>query len=146
MHTSSSKSKVYFFFQNVKANLDNRAKLKKYIPSIFKKEGKGLGSINYIFCTDTALREMNRQFLSHDFYTDILTFDLSETKEVQAEVYISIDRVKQNALQIGVSFKFELHRVIFHGALHLCNYNDKSKDEKDKMRRIEDFYLAGYFK
>ncbi len=144
MGTSSSKSKVCFFFQGVNPSLTNRTELKRYIQSIFKKEGTELDSINYIFCTDKALLEINRQFLSHDFYTDIITFDLSETKAIQAEIYISIDRVIENALQLGVSFKSELHRVVFHGVLHLCGYKDKNKEQKQVIRGKEDFYLAGY--
>jgi rRNA maturation RNase YbeY len=144
MSTSSSKSKVCFFFQGVKPSLTNRTELKRYIQSIFKKEGKKLDSIHYIFCTDKALLEINRQFLSHDFYTDIITFNLSESKVIQAEIYISTDRVKDNAFQLGVSLKSELCRVIFHGVLHLCGYKDKSKEQKVEMRGKEEFYLAGY--
>jgi len=144
MPLSSSKSKVCFFFQDVKVNLTNRSGLKRYIQSIFKMEGKKLESINYIFCTDKALLGINRQYLKHDFYTDIVTFDLSETDSVQAEIYISVERVKENARQLGVSSKSEFHRVILHGVLHLCGYKDKSKEEKAKMRRKEDFYLISY--
>ncbi len=145
MPLSTSPSKVCFFFQEVKISLVNRIQLKKYIQSIFKKEGKELESINYIFCTDKAVLEINRQFLTHDFYTDIITFGLSEKgAPIQAEIYISVDRVKDNARQFGVSFKSELHRVIFHGVLHLCGYKDKSKKETGKMRSKEEFYLAQY--
>ncbi len=146
MGTSSSKSKVCFFFQGVKPGLTNRTELKRYIQSVFKKEGRELGFINYIFCTDRALLEINRQFLSHDFYTDIITFNLSESKIIQAEIYISTDRVKENAFQLGVSFKSELHRVIFHGVLHLCGYKDKTKEQKEEMRGIEEFYIKHYLK
>jgi probable rRNA maturation factor len=141
-----SKSKVCFFFQGVKITLTNRNKLKRYILSIFKNEGKKIASLNYIFSTDKTLLEINRQFLLHDFYTDIITFDLSESKNIQAEIYISVDRVKENAFQLGVSFKSELHRVIFHGVLHLCGYKDKKAAEKVKMRNKEEFYLAHYLK
>lgn len=146
MGTSSSKSKVCFFFQGVKPVLTNRTELKRYIQSIFKKEGKELDSINYIFCTDKDLLEINRKFLSHDFYTDIITFDLSETNKIQAEIYISTDRVKENAFQLGISFKSELHRVIFHGVLHLCGYKDKSKEQKVEMRSKEEFYIKHFLK
>ena len=146
MGTSSSKSKVCFFFQGVKPSLTNRIELKRFIQSIFKKEGKELGFINYIFCTDKALLEINRQFLSHDFYTDIITFDLSDSKQIQAEIYISTDRVKENALQLCVSFRSEIHRVIFHGVLHLCGYKDKSKEQKVEMRGKEEFYIKHYLK
>jgi probable rRNA maturation factor len=144
MPLSSSKSKVCFFFQGVKVSLNNRTQLKNYIQSIFKKEAKELKSINYIFCTDKAVLEINRKFLAHDFYTDIITFDLSESHAVQAEIYISVDRVKDNAAQLGVSFKSEFHRVIFHGVLHLCGYKDKKKGEIEEMRRKEEFYLNKY--
>lgn len=143
---SLSKSKVYFFYQGVKPRLQDRTKLKKFIELVFKKEGKRLLSINYIFCTDEALLEINKQFLKHDFYTDIITFDLSETADLTAEIYISIDRVRDNANTLGTSFKSELHRVIFHGVLHLCGYKDKTEIEKAKMRGKEDSYLLSYLK
>jgi rRNA maturation RNase YbeY len=144
MPLSTSKSQVCFFSQGVKVSLANRTRLKRYIQSIFKEEGKKLASINYIFCTDKALLDINRQFLSHDFYTDIITFDLSDSSSVHAEVYISIDRVKDNVAHFGVSFKLELHRIIFHGALHLCGYRDKKRREIEEMRAKEDFYLKKY--
>ena len=139
-----SKSKVCFFFQNVKARLTHRTLLKKYIHAVFKKEGKKLESLNYIFCTDKVLLEINRKYLKHDFYTDIITFDLSETETIRAEIYISVDRVRENAMKLEVSFKSELHRVIFHGMLHLCGYNDKTQAEKKKIRSKEDHYLNKY--
>ncbi|MEI2739317.1 MAG: rRNA maturation RNase YbeY [Chitinophagaceae bacterium] len=144
MPLSSSKPKVCFFFQEVKISLSNRTQLKKQIQSVFKKEGKRLESINYIFCTDKTLLEINRRFLNHDFYTDIITFDLSESNSVRSDVYISVDRVRDNALQLGSSFKSELRRVIFHGVLHLCGYKDKSRLEQKRMRQKEDFYLSLY--
>ena len=146
MPISPSKSKVCFFFQDVRVSLDNRTGLKSFIQSFFGKRGKKLDFVNFIFCTDKALLEINRQYLKHDFYTDIITFDLSETDSIQAEVYISIDRVRENARQLEVSFKSELHRVIFHGLLHLCGYKDKSPRERGEIRKKEDFLLTQYFK
>jgi probable rRNA maturation factor len=137
---------IQFFFQGVKASLADRTHLKRYIQSIFKKEGRDLESINFIFCSDKALLDINRQFLGHDFYTDIITFDLSESKLIRAEIYISIERVRDNASQLGISFKSEIHRVIFHGVLHLCGFKDKNKADKAIMRGKEDFYLSRYFK
>ena len=136
-----SKPKVYFFYQNVQISLSNRSGLKKFIESIFKKEVKRLASVNYIFVSDKALLEINKQFLKHNFYTDIITFDLSESTEINAEIYVSVDRVRENAKILKVSFKSELHRVIFHGALHLCGYGDKTKAQKNEMSDKEDFYL-----
>ena len=141
-----SKSKVCFFFQDVSATLTRRTILKKNIQVIFRKEGKNLEFINFVFCSDKVLLKINRKYLKHDYYTDIITFDLSETGAVMGDIYISIDRVSENARKLGVSFKSEIHRVIFHGVLHLCGYNDKTKAEMKKIRKKEEFYLAMYLK
>jgi probable rRNA maturation factor len=139
--------KVSFFFDQVKFFLAKRTGLKKFIEQLFKKEGRKLNNLTYVFCTDKKLLEINRQFLNHDYFTDIITFDLSENhKSTSAEIYISIDRVRDNAINHDESFQSELHRVIFHGALHLCGYGDKTKVEKLKMREREDYYLSKYRK
>jgi probable rRNA maturation factor len=143
---SSSKSTVYFFYE-IAVPLRERTALKKFIASIFKTEKKRLSGLNYIFCTDKRLLEINRQFLKHDYYTDIITFPLNSPGEpVEAEIYISIDRVRDNASTLGESFSREIHRVIFHGALHLCGYGDKTGKEREIMRGKEDGYLRKYFK
>ncbi|MES2374785.1 MAG: rRNA maturation RNase YbeY [Bacteroidota bacterium] len=122
--------------------LPGKTELKAFIQSVFKKEKRALDSITYIFCSDEFLLQMNRDFLKHDYYTDIITFGLSERNEpVEAEVYISLDRVKDNATTMRVTFKEETLRVIFHGALHLCGYKDKKKSEIVLMRSKEDHYL-----
>jgi rRNA maturation RNase YbeY len=140
-----TKSNIYFFFQN-RVHLRNRKQLKKFIASIFIREGKTLESLNYIFCSDPELRSINRQYLKHDYFTDIVTFGLSEKgKAVEGEIYISVDRVRDNAKFLEVSLTEELHRVIFHGALHLCGYRDKSKKEIQAMRQQEDKCLIRYF-
>jgi rRNA maturation RNase YbeY len=140
-----SKSKVCFFFEQREFSLENRTRLKFFIESIFRKEGKGLGSLNYVFCSDKRLLEINRKFLHHDYYTDIITFNLSQSSSIQAEIYISIDRVRDNAKKLNVSFKSELHRVIFHGPLHLCGFGDKTGLKMKEMRKKENFYLVSYF-
>ncbi|MGQ0737998.1 MAG: rRNA maturation RNase YbeY [Bacteroidota bacterium] len=140
-----SLSKVCFFFEQRDFSLKNRTSLKIFIESIFRKENKKLESLNYIFCSDKRLLKISRQYLRHDYYTDIITFDLSISFPIEGEVYISIDRVRDNTRTLGVSFKSELHRVIFHGALHLCGYSDKTKPEKKRMRKREDFCLLSYF-
>ncbi len=145
LHNKALEPKVRFYFEKG-AWLSNRTGLKHFIETLFKKEGKRLSSINYIFCSDKRLLEINRQYLRHDYYTDIITFDLSESDQTVAEVYISIDRVRDNAKSLGTSFKEELHRVIFHGALHLCGHGDKAKREKEKMREKEDYYISLYFR
>lgn len=141
-----SKSKVCFFFEYKKFSLKDRTRLKTFIDSLFRKEGKKLFTLNYVFCSDKRLLEINRQFLHHDYFTDIISFNLSGGNGIEGEIYISIDRVRDNAKKMNISFKLELHRVIFHGALHLCGYKDKSKAEKGKMRDNEDFYLRKYLK
>ena len=140
-------NRIRFFFQLPGITLRDRTRLKTFIQRIFQQEKQPLGGLNYIFCSDKELLRINRQFLGHDFYTDILTFELSETPGItQGEIYISINRVRENAKDLGVSFKSELHRVIFHGALHLCGYGDKTKREKQEMRGKEDKYLSLYLK
>jgi probable rRNA maturation factor len=138
------KVSVQFHFL-VPGTLPDREVLKKFILSIFKKEKKILGALTIIFCSDDYLLGLNRQFLQHDFYTDILSFPLSGSKEpLIAEIYISLDRVRENAKSSGTSLREELHRVIFHGVLHFCGYKDKSGRDKDKMRLMEDKYLNAY--
>jgi len=124
----------------------DRSRLKSFLPSIFKKEKRQLAELQYIFCSDDYLLSINKQYLDHDYYTDIITFDLSEPGQpINAEIYISVDRVRDNARSFGTSLKKELHRVIFHGALHLCGYRDKNQQEEKLMRKMEDEYLALYF-
>jgi len=127
-------------------NIKNRKKLKSFIPVIFTDSNTSLDSINYIFCSDTFLLDINREFLKHTYYTDIITFDLTAGKAPTiGEIYISIDRVKDNATIHGRSYIEEIHRVVFHGALHLCGYKDKKQVDIAAMRRAEDFYLKNYF-
>jgi len=140
----SSESKVYFFYEKKGFSLRNRGTLKDFIEKIFKKEKNLLGSINYIFCSDKKLLEINKTYLKHNFYTDIISFDLSSGPKKIAEIYISVDRVRENAKSLGVSLNNELHRVIFHGALHICGYKDKTNKDRAVMRSKEDHYLSGF--
>lgn len=135
---------IHFSFQKP-ATIINRNKLKKFIESIFISNKKKLKSLNYILCSDEYLLEINQQYLMHDEFTDIITFDLSEDQEnISAEIYVSIDRVKENALIYKTSILQELHRVIFHGALHLCGFKDKKPKEISEMRKQEDKLLNNY--
>ena len=113
---------------------------------LFYKEGKAVDHISYIFCDDAYLLEINQSYLQHDTFTDIITFDLSENKnKLISEIYISAERVRENAISFTTTFEKELLRVLFHGALHLCGYKDKTKSEQQKMRQMEDHYLQQYF-
>ena len=137
--------KVQFYFLERNPALKERTRLKLFIEKLFTSEKMKLGNLSYIFCSDEHLLTINNDFLKHDFYTDVITFDLSSSKnEIEGEVYLSVDRIKDNAKQLGVSFKEELHRVIFHGALHLCGYKDKKKEEALIMRSKENKYLKRY--
>ena len=108
-------------------------------------EKKSLEELDIIFCDDEYLLALNKQFLQHDFYTDILSFPYSNAdKPLVAEIYISIDRVRENAKSSGSTFEKELHRVIFHGVLHFCGYKDKSRADIKKMRLMEDRFLKSY--
>jgi rRNA maturation RNase YbeY len=119
--------------------------LKQFIELLFKKEKKGLYELTYVFCSDEYLLGINRDFLQHDYYTDIITFDLSENpKQIIGEIYVSIDRIKDNAKTLNRSLKEETLRVLFHGALHLCGYKDKTKTDIIKMRKKEEQYLSLY--
>ena len=128
--------------------IKERVRLKKFIHKIFFSQGKIPCNISIVFCTDTFLLDINNRFLAHDFYTDVITFDLSpdtSKNEIVAEIYISIDRVKENAQKLEEIFNHELHRVMFHGILHLCGYMDKTAEELKTMRKLEKHYLSEYF-
>jgi probable rRNA maturation factor len=142
--TSSTQSKVCFFFKT-RVSLRDRTKLKKFIEAAFRNEKKKLKSLNYIFCGDEELLQINRQYLKHDYYTDIITFELSvKGGPIEGEVYISIDRIKDNSEKLKEAFYRELLRVIFHGVLHLCGYKDKNSSEKREMRRMEEILISEY--
>jgi rRNA maturation RNase YbeY len=140
----TSGNSIHFFFENVPPNLKNRKNLKRFLGILFKNEGKKLNDLVYIFCTDQALLKINKKYLDHDFYTDIITFNVSSSTSISGNIYISTDRVRENARTYQVSFQKELCRVIFHGALHLCGYDDKSLRQKKIMTKREDYYLKLY--
>lgn len=138
---------IQFFSADTKVPALSRKKLKSFIQALLKREGKTLSSLTYVFCSDEYLLNINRRFLNHDYYTDIITFDISEkNKEINGDIYISIDRVKDNAKTLDQTYTIEMLRVIFHGALHLCGYKDKSRSEQLEMRRREDYYLRLFIK
>ena len=134
------------FHALVPVSLKQRKPLKLFINHLFKIERKKLQALDIIFCSDEYLLEINKQHLQHNFYTDIITFDLSDspTSSMIGELYISIDRVRDNATNLNISFTTELLRVIFHGALHLCGYNDKKLSDTKIIRKKEEDYLKCY--
>lgn len=126
--------------------LEHKRKAQQFIVDILQSENKQVNRLDYIFCSESYMLELNRTFLNHDYYTDIITFDLSVEEAITAELYIGVDTIKSNAILHNSSYKNELLRVLFHGALHLCGYKDKTKSEITLMRQKEDYYLKKYLK
>lgn len=116
--------------------------LGKWIKAVTEKHGFKLGDIGYVFCSDAKILEVNKQFLQHDYFTDIITFDYTEGKKISGDMYISLDTVKTNAEQFGADYDTELHRVIIHGILHLCGINDKGPGEREIMEANENEALS----
>ncbi|THU41935.1 rRNA maturation RNase YbeY [Niastella caeni] len=144
MHNNKISPLIQFHFL-LPVSFTQRTLVKDVIRDLFKKEKTRLETLQYIFCSDEYLLEINKQHLQHNYYTDIITFDLSDKPNaVTGEIYISVDRVKDNAQTYKVPLKHELLRVIFHGALHLCGYKDKSEKDQALMRKAEDKYLQYY--
>lgn len=120
----------------------NRSAIGKWITAVAQTHGRIVGNINYIFTDDETILRINREFLQHDYYTDIITFDYSRRKLISGDLYISLDTVRSNAEMLGVAYERELHRVIIHGVLHLCGINDKAPGEREIMEAHEDAALA----
>ncbi|MFN8287335.1 MAG: rRNA maturation RNase YbeY [Chitinophagales bacterium] len=146
-------AQITFHTADIKFRLLNVRKYADFIAVQVKKATGGKVVLTYVFCSDKYLLEMNKQFLQHDYYTDIITFDLGEKssgskshepRELNGEIYISIDRVKENAAGLNVPFADELSRVIFHGVLHLLGFKDKTKAQKQQMREAEDAWIRAF--
>lgn len=135
-------SSISFHSEDVDFQLENEQKLIDWINSTIQQEEKSATEITYVFCSDEFLYQMNLDYLNHDTYTDIITFDYTENSFVSGDIFISIDRVKENAIKFNTTFLNELSRVIIHGVLHLVGYKDKTTEQKQVMRSKEDFYLT----
>ena len=129
---------INYFNEDTKIPKFQRRLYSNWIKSIVNKYGYKLGEINYIFCSDKYILEINRQYLNHDYFTDIITFNYNNDKLISSDIYISIDTVAKNAEYYYVKFENELNRVMIHGILHLLGFDDKSEDEKIVMRKKED--------
>ena len=130
------------FFSETSFELDHKAEIRVRLEFLITNEGFNLGEINFIFCDDEYLLQVNNKYLKHDYYTDIISFDYSESKMINGDIFISIDRVLDNSKTFHKSFNNELRRVMSHGLLHFCGYKDKTDSEKALMRRKEEFYLS----
>ncbi|MFM7155773.1 MAG: rRNA maturation RNase YbeY [Bacteroidota bacterium] len=138
---SEEDQQINFFFEDVTFTLPDEDLLSGWLLGAAQTEGHGVSEINYIFCSDEHLRKINIEFLDHDYYTDVITFPY-DSHHIHGDVFISYDRVRENAATAGVTFERELSRVMVHGLLHLAGYDDKSPDDKVKMTGREDFYLS----
>ena len=132
---------ISFNNQSIPFKLKEKAKLKLWIKSITEKEKHVIGTINYVFCNDNELLEINVKHLNHNTFTDIITFDYTEGTKINSDIFISVERVSENAKKFQVPFEEELHRVMIHGILHLCGYKDKTKLDSDLMRKKENWAL-----
>lgn len=135
---------IHFFYENLPETVDTD--YKKWLEDIILSEGKKLGEINYIFCDDEYLLKINQDHLQHDYYTDIITFDSVKGKTINGEIFVSLQRVSDNASTLSKTFEEEQKRVLAHGILHLCGYKDKSEEDEKEMRSKEDFYIAKHNK
>lgn len=135
---------ISFFSEDIAFTLKDKAKVRSWIGDTIKAEGfKRIAELSFVFCSDAYLLEINKQYLNHDTYTDIVTFDSSDDEDVVAgDIFISVERTQENAVKFGVAAQDELHRVIIHGVLHLCGYLDKKKEDKELMTSKENEYLA----
>jgi probable rRNA maturation factor len=134
---------INFFEEDISFKLKDKIKVKQWIKTTIEAEGHALKELNYIFCSDQYLLQINQQYLDHDTYTDIVTFDNSEEDKIIAgDIFISIDRIRENAFKFNSGEVNELHRVIIHGALHLLGYQDKKAESKKTMTGKEDQYLS----
>ncbi len=132
---------VLFHSDGVGFSISNPEKLNAWIIKCLSSFNKNCGEINVIFCNDDYLLSINKTYLNHDYYTDIITFDYSKSESVSGDLYVSVTRVKDNAKKLNLEFNDELYRVIVHGVLHLCGLKDKTKQEKENMRAKEDEML-----
>lgn len=133
---------INFHVEDIDFKLQQKLKLKNWLKSVIEAEGFVLGDINYVFCSDEYLLKINVEYLDHDYLTDIITFDNSEDEDlIEGDIFISIDRVVDNAKTFQVSTEHELRRVLVHGVLHLCGYLDKTDEEEKLMREKENHYL-----
>ena len=134
---------IRFFNEDVPYKLTQKQATRQWLKGQAEHEGYAIGDLNYIFCSDEYVLQVNRDYLQHDYYTHIITFDQSEEAgKIEGDIFISVERVADNARELGVSVEQEMRRVLAHGLLHLCGYGDKTDEEKTRMRAKEDEWLT----
>jgi probable rRNA maturation factor len=132
---------IAYYSENVRVPKFKRRHMNTWIKAVAQVYGKTIGDVSYIFCDDAKILEVNKTYLKHNYFTDIITFDNTEHNRLSGDVFISVDTVRDNAKRFGVSFSEELHRVMIHGILHLCGQNDKTQEESKQMREKENMAL-----
>ena len=136
---------IVFFNEDINFKFQDKNKFKAWLKKVSEKEGFTIGQLNYIFCSDEYLHKINLEYLDHDTYTDIITFDNSEAETViEGDIFISIERVRENSQTLNTVFDEELKRVVVHGLLHLCGYDDHTPEDKAEMRRLESGYISAF--
>ena len=133
---------IHYFFENTDFVFKGKARTNKWLRLAAESEIRRLGDINIIFCSDNYLLDINQKFLGHDYFTDIITFDYCEDDRLNGDLFISVDSVRENAVEFGQEFDVELSRVMVHGILHLVGYDDHTKADQKVMRQKEDYYLS----
>ena len=133
---------IDFYCERAEMPAINQAQVRQWVEQVARTHGRRVGQINYIFVNDERILEVNLEFLQHDYYTDIITFDYDEADIISGDLYISLDTVRTNAALVGATYAQELHRVIIHGVLHLCGINDKGPGEREIMEAHENQALA----
>ena len=139
-----NEKKIQFFTEDISYHIRKKESLRGRIVELVRLKNYHLGNVNIIFCSDRFLRKYNKKYLDHDYYTDVIAFDLSEhEKELSGDIYISLDRIRENAKEYGIPVGKEIARVIIHGMLHLCGMSDSTEELKSKMRQEENKFISG---
>ncbi|MCQ2148065.1 MAG: rRNA maturation RNase YbeY [Bacteroidales bacterium] len=133
---------ISYFFEDIEFNYKGRTKTKEWLKIVAESEIRRIGNINIIFCSDNYILDINQRFLQHDYFTDIITFDYCEGDKLSGDLFISIDSVRENAIEFNTEFADELNRVIVHGVLHLIGYDDHTEKDIEMMRKKENYYLS----
>jgi len=143
MSLEPSEEKINFYSEDIEFSLPNHSIIFDWINKTIESEAKILRHLNFIFCSDSYLHKINLEYLNHDTFTDVITFPYAEGKNIEGDIFISIDRIQENAKTFKVEFEHELNRVMIHGTLHLLGYLDKTAEDKTQMTEKENEYLSG---
>ena len=136
---------IVFFNEDIDFKFQGKNKFKAWLKKVAEKEGFSINNLNYIFCSDEYLHKINLEYLDHDTYTDIITFDNSEDEAtIEGDIFVSIERIRENSQTLNTVFEEEVKRVIVHGLLHLCGHNDHNLEDKTKMRELESKYIVDF--